>query len=235
MAVLTKERLKVLKELEKKLKVRFKDRSLLNLALTHISYSNERKEFLVNNERLEFLGDSVLALVLNEHIYKRYPFSPEGDLAKMKSFLVSSEVLARIGQRLEMGQYLLLGKGEEATHGRKKLSLVANAVEAIIGAVYMDQGLAKSRTFVMQELSGEIREVTHSQYKDFKTKLQEVMQRRFRCAPRYRVLKETGPAHRRTFEVGVQHKGNILGSGTGASKKEAEQAAAKEALTALER
>lgn len=217
---------------------RFRDPSLLDEALTHKSYANEnRGAALRHNERLEFLGDAVLSLIITEHLASRYPGMREGALSKLKAGLVSEVSLAAAARRLNLGSRLRLGRGEERSRGREKSSLLANALEALIAAVYLDGGLEASRAFVLDVLGEELQETELTRANpggsDYKTRLQEWCQKHRKSLPLYRTLQETGPDHRKIFEVEVIMGDLTIGRGQGLSKKEAEQEAARSALERL--
>lgn len=219
--------------IEDALGYRFKDSGLLRSALTHRSYSNERGE-RDNYERLEFLGDAVLGLVASRWLYDRYPEEPEGLLAKHKSFLVSAPVLARFGLSLGLGPELRLGVGEARSGGSTKGSILADAVEAIFGAVYLDDGLAAVREIIEQFLDEALEERSSVFHNDPKTRLQELVQARGWALPLYRVVSESGPDHRKRFTIECSVKGEVAGIAEGRSKKLAEQAAAIRALERLD-
>lgn len=232
--VLSQDRLAELSTLEERLGVRFRDRSLLDLALRHGSFSHERgRDPAKSYERLEFLGDAVLNLVVGDYLYRRDPDLNEGGLAKQRARLVNEAALASIAVRLGLGRYLLLGKGEEKGGGRQRPSMLADAVEAVIGAVYIDSGYGVSHAMVTRWL-GDVADDIQRASEDFKSRLQERLQRR-RQMPRYRIVQEEGPDHARTFLATVEVNGRPLGEGRGRSKKEAEQAAAAAALGRIER
>ncbi|MGH2376643.1 MAG: ribonuclease III [bacterium] len=232
--VLSQDRLAELASLEERLGVRFRDRSLLDLALRHGSFSHERgRDPAKSYERLEFLGDAVLSLVVGDYLYRRDPELNEGGLAKQRAGLVNEAALASVAVRLGLGRYLLLGKGEEKGGGRQRPSMLADAVEAVIGAVYIDSGYGVSHAMITRWL-GDVAEDIQRAGEDFKSKLQERLQRR-RQMPRYRIAQEEGPDHARTFVAIVEVSGRPLGEGRGRSKKEAEQAAASAALGRIER
>ena len=218
--------------LEKELGYAFKKSELLKEAVTHKSYLNEvRGSDGKDNERLEFLGDAVLDLAIREHLTLNHPLSSEGELSKMKSRIVSERALARVAQRLKLGDYLLLGKGEELTKGREKPSLLADALEAIIAAIYIDGGDIAAKMFILRTFAEEIQALRHSkEILDYKTELQEYCQREFDTLPVYRVSRESGPDHQKVFEVELVVHRKKVGVGKGRSKKEAEQEAAREAL-----
>lgn len=214
----------------------FHDPRLLDEALTHTSYVNEFKDQASrDNERLEFLGDAVLALVISEHLVAACPDLAEGALSKLRARLVSETTLARVARRLELGRLVRLGRGEERTHGRDKDSILANTLEAVLAAVYRDGGLDAARRLALDAFAQELREAVSqdaggADSGDYKTRLQEWCQQRYGAVPQYATTRESGPDHQKTFEVAVTVQGEVLGRGTGRSKKEAEQAAAQEAL-----
>lgn len=217
---------------------RFTNPSFLIEALTHKSYVNERRDSgRKHNERLEFLGDAVLSLIISDYLARRYPELSEGALSKLKAKLVSEAPLANAARRLDLGARLQLGRGEERSNGRGKASLLADAFEAIIAAVYLDGGFEASRNFTIEVLTDELRQIDVLQKKpggdDYKTRLQEWCQKRYGLLPRYVIVRETGPDHQKLFEVEVQTNDRVLGSGRGHSKKEAEQEAAQRALERL--
>jgi len=217
---------------------RFHQPRLLEEALTHKSYSNERRsKDRTQNERLEFLGDAVLSLVMSEYLAAEFPGSNEGGLSKLKAHLVSEASLAKAARRMKLGRLLRLGKGEELSKGREKHSLLADALEALIAAIYLDGGLEASRKFTLQVLEEELLAMRAEQARpgmeDYKTQLQEVCQKRYESLPQYETVRESGPDHEKVFEVELTIQGVMRGIGRGRSKKEAEQMAAKEALTQL--
>jgi len=222
-------------ELQKSLRYSFRRRELLREAVTHKSFLNEvRDPGEKDNERLEFLGDSVLDLAVSEHLSVVYPASPEGELSKMKSRIVSERALSRVSRKLDLGRYLILGKGEEMTGGREKPSLLADALEAVIAAIYLDGGFEPARKFILEAFSEEFESLALGKGGvDYKTELQEHCQREYDTLPRYQVLSETGPDHAKIFEVQIDILSDRAGIGTGRSKKEAEQQAAKKALEKL--
>ncbi|MBI3994693.1 MAG: ribonuclease III [Nitrospirae bacterium] len=217
----------------------FQKPDLLREALTHKSYLNEMRasekdRAAQDNERLEFLGDAVLDLAISEHLIAIYPLSTEGDLSKMKARIVSEVTLARVAKRLSVGEFLLLGRGEERTRGREKPSLLADALEAVIAAVYLDGGFEAARKAILKIFEDEIHRLDRPPEDiDYKTELQECCQREFNVLPAYRVLRESGPDHQKLFEVKLTIKEEVYGIGRGRSKKEAEQQAAKQAIEKL--
>jgi len=226
-----------LKKLQDKLSYSFKDPNLLVEALTHKSFVNENQDKgLKDNERLEFLGDAVLDLSISAYLIRQFPQAREGELSKLKAIIVSEPILSRIATDLHIGEYLFLGKGEEKSGGRKKTSLLANAFEAVIGAIYMDGGFESARRVVEMTFAPYIDHiVTRKQSFDYKTDLQEYCQAHGHSLPVYKVVRETGPDHKKIFEVEIIIDGKPLGTGKGKSKKDAEQKAAKEALKVLTR
>lgn len=224
-------------DLEESIGYTFKDKVLAREALTHKSYSHENKEeFHPFNERLEFLGDSVLGVIVSEYLFSNFKESSEADLSRIRSYVVQDSTLAEISESLNIGAYLLLGKGEEMSGGRTKPSLLANAFEAVLAAIYLDRGIKKAREFVLKFLEPKIMEfIDKSLVVDFKTRLQEVTQARLGVLPEYSVKSEKGPEHDKLFEVSVKINNDISGTGRGKTKKAAEQMAAKESLKKIEK
>ena len=207
---------------------------LLNLAFTHRSYANETSEMVDNNERLEFLGDSVLGMCVADWLFRNLPAKAEGDFSKIKSVVVSEDSLAMIARKLQVDKYLLIGKGEENTGGRDKKALLADCMEALFAACYLDSGFEAAKSFVMRYLEQQIRAVLDDDYhRDYKTSLQEYMQKRWRKVPSYTLVKKTGPEHDYTFFVEVDVNGKVFGPASGVNKKQAEQMAAKLAYDQL--
>jgi ribonuclease-3 len=227
----------VLEEVEKILKVNFKDKSLLKSAFIHRSYLNEHpEETLAHNERLEFLGDSVLGFVVSEHLYRNYPTHPEGDLTNFRSSIVNAKILALVAKKLNLGKFLLLSRGEESTGGRERQYLLANTFEALLGAVYLDSGISAAEVLIKRELIPQLDEIISNKlYRDFKSLLQEKAQEKINITPTYRVIEEVGPDHNRLFKVAVYAQEQKLGEGAGKSKQQAEQEAAKEALAKFQK
>jgi ribonuclease-3 len=214
--------------------IKFKDLGLLNLAFIHRSYANENGSPMLNNERLEFLGDSVLGLVVCEYLYERLPQRKEGYLAKVKSFAVSEDSLAEVALKLKVDNFILIGKGEEASGGRYKKALLADCMEAIIGAHYLDAGYKSVKKFVLAIIKPVVENIIQDRYKkDYKTMLQELVQKRFKSYPRYILKDRTGPDHDRTFWMSVEINGAEYGPGKGKNKKQAEQMAAEAAYMKL--
>ncbi len=231
--VIEGERKKVLIAFQKNLSIQFTNISLLNLALTHRSISNEVRG-ASNNERLEFLGDSVLGMVSAAILYKRFDGKSEGELAKIKSVVVSEDVLAGAARELGIDSVVLLGRGEERTGGRNKNAILADALEAVIGALYLDSGCEQAYAFVERVIGKEISSVVDTgSHLDYKSLLQEFCQRVFKTCPAYRVVLRSGPEHLRCFFVEVSAGGKIFGPCKGKNKKSAEQEAAKMAYNAL--
>ncbi len=234
---LTKEEKKSLKQLEKLLGYRFRHKELLKNALTHKSYANERRLASIDhNERLEFLGDAVLELVVSDLLMENFPDAPEGELSKIRASLVNEKTLAGVAKDHELGRFLFLGKGEEMGQGRAKPSLLADALEAVLGAIYRDRGFKKAYKVIRAialELFDQVG--TEGFYRDFKTLLQERAQILFKTVPKYKLVQELGPDHDKTFEVSLMIRGEVYGTGLGKSKKGAEQSAARQALLELEK
>jgi ribonuclease-3 len=222
--------------LEEKTAYSFRSRALLEEALTHKSFSNERQgETVPFNERLEFLGDAVLDLVVSRYVYRRFPAAPEGELTRIRAEVVNEKSLAHVARRLALGEYLRLGKGEEKSGGRKKDSLLANALEAFLGAVFCDGGFEEVRQVAEELFAGEMERAGRRKAgTDFKTRLQEVLQARLGTVPDYVLSQVEGPEHRRLYSVEVHVDGRVAGCGSGTTKKRAEQEAAREALRKLE-
>ncbi|MBI5207557.1 MAG: ribonuclease III [Candidatus Firestonebacteria bacterium] len=221
-----------LNELENKINIHFNDINILNRALTHRSFANEFKEKkILYNENLEFLGDAVLGLIISEYIYRKFPSYNEGDLSKLKSVIVSRSLLANYGQELGISKFLMLGKGEKITGGNWRASIAANTVEALIGAIYLDSNLEKTKDFVLKELKEKIDLACDEKFKkDYKSIIQEYTQSKFKQKPIYKVIQEKGPDHIKEFKVQVSINDRVYGIGEGHSKKEAEQEAAYFAL-----
>ena len=222
----------MLQELEDKIGYHFKDKKYLKTALTHSSYANENKKAGPSNERLEFLGDSILGMVVADHLYRNHPDLPEGELTRTRAALVCEDSLVEVAEALRLGEYLHLGKGEEAGGGRKRPSIQADAVEAVLAAVYLDGGIGSARKIIQQYiLCREVEGLTSP--RDYKTALQELVQRESGQVLKYRLTGEEGPDHDKRFFVEVDLNGEVAGRGKGHSKKEAEQMAAKAAIAKL--
>ena len=221
---------KAVKEAQKALGLKFKDEDLLRIALTHSSFAYEvgSAEF---NEKLEFLGDSVLGIVITEFIFHSFPKLLEGGLAKLRANLVRAETLAEIAKRLRLGDYVLIGRGAEQSGGRRNESILADCLEAIMGAVYLDQGYETAKEFIVELFRDMILEQgEQKELGDPKTTLQELTMERWSTLPNYHIVDQEGPAHRPMFSAAVSIHGQVFGRGVGTSKKRAEQLAAKEAL-----
>ncbi len=220
-------------DIQQRIEHRFNNTDLLRRALTHKSYANENR-VPAHNERLEFLGDAVLNLVVSEYLMTACPDSNEGDLSRLRAAIVSEPALAAVARTIGLGGYLLLGKGEEQTGGRDKDSLLANCLEALIASIYLDAGKGTAETFVIRFFRDVIQKTCTGRVTlDYKTELQERCQERLKQLPEYRVVSETGPDHQKQFEVELWIRGRVAGRGIGRNKKEAEQRAAKEALEKL--
>ena len=221
-----------MESLERKLGYSFQNRELLSEALNHSSYANEHKQGLGSNERLEFLGDSVLGFVAAEFLFKRHGNLPEGDLTRMRAALVCEQRLYEVAKELELGGYLRLGRGEEAGGGRERQSILADATEAVFAAVYLDGGMEKARELIGRVLLS--RAPQAEERRDYKTTLQEVVQRKSGQALTYHMTSQQGPDHNKTFYFEVRLNEAVVGRGEGRSKKEAEQDAARDALEHME-
>lgn len=219
--------------LQQALGITFKDTSLLKQALMHSSYLNENPG-LTSNERLEFLGDAVLGLIVAEKLYQDFPQLAEGDMTKLRARLVRRDTLASIATTLRLGDYLYLGKGEEASGGRHKPANLAGALEAIMAALYLDQDTTTTKDFILRLLGAELRKVaSHSAGVDYKSELQELIQAREQKTPTYHIIEAIGPDHSKTFTIEVRLGEMVLGKGSGRSKKAAEAEAARSALARL--
>jgi len=221
--------MKELALLMKRMDHRFKNESLLVNALTHSSYAHECRHGGADNERLEFLGDSVLGFIAAEYLFGLLS-SQEGELTKVRASVVCEKALASYANELGLGDYLLLGHGEQATGGNRRPSILADAFEAVLAAVYLDGGMEEARRFVMPYLEKEVASQRRRHFKDYKTCLQEIVQQNPEERVEYALVKESGPDHQKQFTVEVHLNSNVIGSGTGRSKKEAEQQAARQAL-----
>lgn len=231
---LSGDRLKDLQTFQKKARIKFRNQSLLDLAFHHRSYSNENSRDRNNNERLEFLGDAVLGMIVASRLYSVLADRQEGDLAKIKSVVVSEDTLSIIAVSLGVSQYLVLGKGEEMSGGRTKKAILADAMEAIIGALYLDSGFKAVETFVLSIINPQIDLVLQNRHhKDYKTLLQEHIQKLYKTVPKYILVDRTGPDHDRTFWVSVEIYGTMYGPESGKSKKEAEQSVAASAWKSM--
>ena len=215
-------------EFEKNIHYTFNDKELLRTALTHSSYANEKKGKIRFNERLEFWGDAVLQLITSEKLFKENPNMPEGKMSKQRAALVCEDALAGYAHEINLGDYLNLGKGEETTGGRKRPSILSDAFEAVIGAIFLDGGMEPAKKFVLHFV-----DAAHLSLQDYKTLLQEIIQQNPGEKLSYVVTEESGPDHDKQFTMEVHLNSNVIGKGTGKSKKHAEQAAAKEALALM--
>ena len=223
----------MIKDLEAAIGYRFENITLLQNALTHSSYANERwHNSLMSNERLEFLGDSILGMVVAEYLYRTFPDRPEGELTRMRADMVCEQTLASVAGRIDLGRHLLLGNGEEQGGGRSRNSILADAVESVIAATFLDGGMAAARKFIQQFILVEV-PVTKLHNVDYKTALQELVQQKKNQVLSYRLTGESGPDHDKRFEVEVSLNGAVVGMGSGSSKKRAEQDAARAALERL--
>ena len=218
-------------QLEKKIQLKFKSPELLKNAFVHRSYLNEHREYKgPSNERLEFLGDSVLSIVVSKFLFEKLPKMPEGKLTMIRAALVRTETLAHLSKELSLGDYLLLARGEEETGGRTNRSILANTFEALIGAIYLDLGLEGAEALITKVILKKWQLLIKSAVSDNKSKLQEVVQRKFHLSPQYKVISSWGPDHERSFEIGVYLGNELLGKGVGKNKQEAAQNAASAAL-----
>ncbi|MBR1723843.1 MAG: ribonuclease III [Ruminococcus sp.] len=208
----------------------FKNTDLLYEALSHSSFANESKKNRRSNERLEFLGDSVLSIVVSDHIFKHFKHIPEGELTKLRASLVCESALFEFSKRIRLGEHIFLGHGEELTGGRERPSIVSDAFEAVIAAIYLDGGMEAVRPYVLSFIPKDITPSGGKAFHDYKTELQEVIQRNPEERIEYVLTGESGPDHNKSFTVQVMLNSNVIGEGTGRSKKAAEQAAACEAL-----
>lgn len=220
-------------ELEEQIGYHFQNQDFIYEALSHSSYANEKKKHRKSNERLEFLGDSVLSIVVSQYLFEHYPDLPEGELTKIRAALVCEKSLHRFALRIHLGDYLLLGKGEAHTGGRERPSILADAFEAVIAAVYLDGGLEAAREHILHFIPKNIPEKHSMLFGDYKTALQEVIQKNPEEKVDYQLIEESGPDHNKTFVVEVYLNSNVIGKGIGKSKKEAEQMAAREALSLM--
>ena len=223
----------MINELETAIGYQFRNITLLQNALSHSSYANERwHDSLKSNERLEFLGDSVLGMVVAEYLYRTFPDRPEGELTRMRADMVCERTLATVANRLDLGRHLLLGKGEEQGGGRNRESILADAVESVIAACYLDGGMDAAVQFIQKFILVNV-PVTKLHNADYKTALQELVQQKKNQVLSYCLVGESGPDHDKEFRVELTLNGEVVGTGTGSSKKRAEQAAAKKALEML--
>jgi ribonuclease-3 len=223
-----------LQELERRLGLTFRNKKLLKQAFTHTSYVNEHpKEGIGHNERLEFLGDAVLQLTVSDYLFHTYPDRPEGELTRLRAAIVCEPSFVRFAERLEFGLFLRLGKGEEQTGGRTRPALLADSFESFVAALYLDQGVDTVREFLTAHVVPNLPDFAKQRVIDYKSQLQEHIQQQGPGTLQYRIVLERGPAHEREFVAEVHMEGQLLGSGAGRSKKEAEQQAAAQALSKL--
>jgi ribonuclease-3 len=224
-------------KLEKVINYTFRKKKNLLLALTHSSYANENKsEKLVCNERLEFLGDTVLNMIISESIYFKYPNLSEGEMTKYRANVVREASLVKCAENINIGEYLLLGKGEENTGGRARTSILSDAVEALIGAIYLDGGIDNAREFILYQMGKFVEDsIRGTIFMDYKTQLQEIVQKNNEQKIIYEIIHESGPDHKKVFVSQVKLDEKVLGTGKGRTKKEAEQMAAKSSVKKLEK
>ncbi len=220
-------------EIEAKLGHSFKNRELLVLAFVHRSFINEHKEVNDHNERLEFLGDSILGMLIADYLYRRFPDTPEGQLSYLRSRLVEASSCMEYVQKLDIESYLLMGKGERVNYGRGRTSILSDLFEAIIGAIYLDGGIEATSKFLFEHFSDSIEGILKQPVRNWKALLQDWCQKNFQRPPDYQVISESGPDHNKTFRIIVSINDRELGRGEGTSKKEAQQSAAQDALTRL--
>lgn len=219
-----------MKELQEKLGYQYKKPAYLSTALTHSSFANESKQKCESNERLEFLGDAILSIVVSDYLFKHCPELPEGDLTKLRASLVCEKSLCRFSKSLGVGDHLKLSRGERHSGGAERPSILADAFEAIIASIYLDGGMEEARSFILRFVVPEIKNPKPRAFKDYKTALQEIIQQNPEEKLHYVLVGETGPDHNKHFVVEVHLNSNVIGKGGGRSKKEAEQQAAREAL-----
>jgi len=223
----------IAKELEKRLQYHYNHSEWMYTALTHPSYVNEAKHQGKNNQRLEFLGDSVLSIVVAQHLFEHYTHLPEGELTKLRAYLVCEKSLHGWAESIGLGEFLYLGKGEENTGGRERPSILADAFEAIIASIYLDGGLEAARAFILRFVPKDLNVEKVTYINDYKTALQEIIQKNKEEKVEYVLVGESGPDHNKTFMVEVHLNSNVIGKGSGHSKKQAEQYAAREALSLM--
>ncbi|HLA04288.1 MAG TPA: ribonuclease III [Patescibacteria group bacterium] len=220
--------------LQKKIGISFSDKTLLNTAFVHRSYLNEHKKYKgPSNERLEFLGDAALSIVVSSFLYEKLPNEPEGKLTTSRAALVRTETLAKIAKSLSLGKHLVLSKGEEDTGGRENPSILANTFEALVGAIYLDQGIDRVGDFLKKTVISNWKSLIETAVPDNKSRLQEFVQRKYHVSPIYKLISSWGPDHARQFEIGVFISEKNMGRGTGNNKQSAAQNAARDALTRL--
>lgn len=228
--------MKNLNSLEKKLGIKFKNKKLLQQALIHRSYLNEHPECqLEHNERLEFLGDAILEFITTEYLYQNFK-NPEGELTSWRASLVNTDSLSKLAQTIKLNRYLYLSRGESQSLGKARKIILANTVESLIGAIYLDQGIKIAKKFIEKNILSQLPEILEKKlYKDPKSKFQEIVQAKFKITPVYKVLHEEGPAHQKKFTVGLFINEKLIAKGAGTSKFEAEVRAAKKGLTVLDK
>lgn len=217
-------------EFEAQIGYQFQNKKLLVEALTHSSYANEGKKHLHNNERLEFLGDSVLSVIVAEYLFMHFKHIPEGELTRLRASLVCEQALYEFSKKIHLGEFLLLGRGEENTGGRERPSILSDAFEAVIAAIYLDGGMEAAKPYVLSFIPKDLSPKKSPNFSDYKTTLQEIIQQNREEKVEYVLTSESGPDHNKTFEIEIHLNSNIISMGTGKSKKQAEQNAAKEAL-----
>ncbi len=225
-----------LEDLEKSLNYSFSNKELLKTALTHSSYANENKmKIIENNERMEFLGDSIISLIVSQYLYKKYPNYPEGDLTKIRAMVVCESSLSYAAREINLGDYILLGKGEDITGGRDRDSILADTIESVAGAIYIDSDFKSINNILLRKFEDNIvyAAAKGNLFMDYKTELQELLQKEKKSEIDYKVYKEKGPDHNKVFFIKVLFNGNEIGKGKGKNKKEAEQMAAKDALAEM--
>ncbi len=220
----------MLSEFEREIGYKYHNTELLKNALTHSSYANEEHAKYGSNERLEFLGDSVLSIIVSEYIYKNFKNLPEGELTKLRASLVCEKALCSFAREIGLGKHLFLGKGESHNHGEERPSILADAFEAVLAAIYLDGGMEPARAHVLRFITAELNSRDDDAFKDYKTLLQEVIQKNPEERLVYLLTNESGPDHDKRFTVEVHLNSNVIGSGEGKSKKQAEQEAAHQAL-----
>ncbi|MBD3245296.1 MAG: ribonuclease III [Candidatus Moranbacteria bacterium] len=219
-------------ELAKKLNIKFKNKELLKIAVTHRSYLNEhRNEDIEHNERMEFLGDAVLELVVTEYLFSHFLEKPEGELTNLRAALVKGDTLSKVGQELGLEKFLLLSRGEAKAKGRSRNYIIANTVEAVIGAIYLDQGYEKTQEFIIKNIIKELPVIIKEElFRDAKSFFQEKAQELNGITPTYKLISQSGPDHNKNFQIGVYLENDLIAKGRGKSKQEAQQEAAKKAL-----
>ena len=222
-----------IKEFQEKIGYKFKNEKLIIEALSHSSYANECKKQRKNNERLEFLGDSVLSVIVSDYIFEHFKHLPEGELTKLRASLVCEQALFDFSKKIDLGKYIFLGKGEEITGGRERPSIVSDAFEAVIAAIYLDGGLKVASKYVLSFIPEDVKPHSVVSFVDYKTALQEIIQKKPEEKVEYVLTDESGPDHDKKFTVNVMLNSNVIGTGIGKSKKSAEQNAAKEALSLM--